>query len=289
MLKLKINCAQGSAARELANKISDSLSKLTVFDVEAKVAITGRDTYKITWYYNDNTSAGAFAAAMRDMFAQEEAIENDTLEYDVEGNPVTECKNCEDFTEKSKRKPDVILNNWETSGKLKAFCAMYGMKMTKPIHYTAKREQLTGSNARDWERITGEKIISENFIHFMTGYFEQAVDAYQTSDTDWVIKCLDNLFRYNRVFSGNKKVYIDKDDSDRLSAVMGWDGISKKKNTIILGGIKIMKGSKWVSQPLKDPNETAQVVDDLIKKYYPDFVGKYNIEPKDGFVYITAQ
>ena len=288
MLKLKINCAQGSAARELANKISDALSKLTVFPVEAKLAIMGRDTYKITWYYNDNTSAGKFAAELRDLFSQEEAIENDTLEYDVEGNPVMECKNCEDFTKKSQRKPDDILNNWENSGKLKSLCAMYGLKITKPIHYTSKREQLTGSNARDWERITGEKLISNNFIHFMTGYFEQVVDAYQNSDTDWVAKCLDNLFRYHKVFSGKKKVYLDRDDSDRLSAVMGWDGISKKKNTFVLGGEKVKKGSKWVSLPLKDPNETVKVINEIIKKYYPDFVGKYDIEPKDDFVYVTV-
>lgn len=288
MLKLKINCAQGSAARELANQISNTLSKLTVFKVEAKLAIIGRDTYKITWYYNDNASAGRFVAQLRDLFAQDEAIENDTLEYDVAGNPVFECKNCEDFTEKSQRKPDEILNNWENSGKLKSFCAMYGLKMSKPIHYTSKREQLTGSNARDWERITGEKLISDNFIHFMTGYFEQVVDAYQSSDTDWVAKCLDNLFRYHKIFSGKKKVYIDNVDSDRLSAVTGWDGISKKKNTIILGGEQIKKGSKWVSRPLKDPNETAKVASELIKKYYPDFVGKYTIEPKDDFVYITV-
>ena len=48
MIRIKLNCAASSAASTFANDIANMLTKNTSYKVKAKVAVTGKDVYKIT-------------------------------------------------------------------------------------------------------------------------------------------------------------------------------------------------------------------------------------------------
>lgn len=278
MLKLHLNCAERSSAREFADKISKMLSANSLFTVTAKIANVDRNIYKITWWYNDNRTPGMFVARIKDYIAQEE----DNFEYDVSGLAIT---NRSKAKAKENVQPDVIMKQWEDSGKFKLFCAMYGLQPTKPLHLSKKREELTGSNARALERATGEKLISDNFVHFITGYFEQAVSQYQTSDQDWNIKCIDTLLKYHKIFQNGKKVYIDDEDLPTNSPLRRADSM-KKKNTFYIGSPGEWKSSNL--KPLDNPNVVADEVKRIIGKYYPEILKSCDIIVDDGIVVITV-
>ena len=285
MLRLKINCTTRLPIRDFADKVSELLSHASVFQVSAKVSTTGRDLYKITWWYNDGLGAADFVAYMKDW----ENYENDSYDYDVSGLPIMQRDVVRD---KAKIQPDAVMKQWEESGKFKVFCAMYGVKLVKPLYLTKKREELTGSNARAWERATGKKAISDNFMHFITGYFEQTVNQYQTADSDWAIKCVDSLLRYGRVFKDNKKVYIDDADREALNKALdgmlyNYGTIARKKNVFYIG-----TAGEWKSSPLQplksNPENGIRVLKSVLAKYYPDIAKSCTFAVEDGKVKITV-
>lgn len=278
MLKLRINCSERSSAREFADKVSDMLSANSLFTVTAKIANVDRNVYKITWWYNDNKSARMFAAEVKD----EMALAEDDFEYDVSGLAIT---NRDKAKAKENVQPDAVMKQWEASGKFKFFCAMYGLQPTKPLHLSKKREELTGSNARAWERATGEKLISDNFIHFITGYFEQAVSQYQINDQDWNVKCIDTLLKYHKVFQNGKKVYISGEDLSADSPLRHAETI-KKKNKFYIGSFREWQSSNL--KPLENPDEVVADVKKLIGKYYPEILKSCDIRVDNGIVVITV-
>lgn len=278
MLRLKINCAARLPVRDFADKVSELLSNVSIFSISAKVATTSRDLYKITWWYNDNANSADFVAYVKDR----ENYENDTFDYDVSGLPILQRDVVRD---KAKIQPDTIMKQWEESGKFKVFCAMYGVKLVKPLQLTKKREELTGSNARAWERATGKKLESDNFIHFITGYFEQAVSQYQTSDRDWNIKCIDTLLKYHKVFQNGKKVYINDEDLAPDSPLRHAESI-KKKNTFYIGSFREWQSSNL--KPLDNPDVVANDVRKLIGRYYPEILKSCDISIDNGIVVITV-
>ena len=278
MIKLRINCSERSSAREFADKVSSMLSANSLFNVNAKVANVGRDTYKITWWYNDNKGPGHFLAEVKD----EIALAEDDFEYDVSGLAIT---NRDKARSKENVQPDTVMKRWEEAGKFRIFCAMYGLRPTKPLHLTKKREELTGSNARAWERATGEKLISDNFIHFITGYFEQTVSQYQTNDQDWNVKCIDNLLKYHKVFQNGKKVYVSQEDLPADSPLRDTESM-KKKNKFYIGSFREWQSSNL--KPLKNPDGVANDLRRIISKYYPEMLNSCDISIDNGIVIVTV-
>lgn len=278
MIKLHINCSERSSAREFADRLSYLLSANSLYTVTAKIANVGRDAYKITWWYNDNKGPGHFAAEVKDEIAFEEG----DFEYDVSGLAIT---NRDKAKAKENVQPDVLMKQLEASGKFKIFCAMYGLRPTKPLHLTKQREEMTGSNARAWERSTGKKLESDHFIHFITGYFEQTVSQYQTGDQDWNIKCVDALLRYQKVFQNGKKVYIDQEDRT-VDNPLHYTDIMKKKNKFYIGYPGEWKSSNM--KPLKNPDAVANAAKELIGKYYPEILESCDIGVDNGIVVITV-
>ena len=283
MIRIKLNCAANSIARTFADDIANMLTKNSGYTVQAKVSVTSRDVYKITWYYNDNVGLSDFISEVKDTLA----IEEDNFEYDVNGLPILPSA---DLAKKRDIYPDVVLKNWSSNSSFKLFCANYGLKLAKPLHVTKQREEVTGSNARAWEAASGQKIKSQNFLHFITGYFEQVSQVNQTTDRDWMIKCIDMLFRYNKIYVDNKKKYIDDADSDMLYNANAREMFKKK------GSFIITKTSHWEngkSEPIPmsdtDAKKAADAAYTVLDKYYPEFMNYCDIQVNDGLVYITVK
>lgn len=283
MIRIKLNCAANSAARTFANDISNMLTQNSGYKVQAKVSVTSRDMYKITWYYNDNAGLSDFISEVKDTLAMEE----DDFEYDVNGLPILPSA---DLAKKRDIYPDVVLKNWSADSSFKLFCANYGLKLAKPLHVTKQREQVTGSNARAWEEATGEKIESSNYLHFITGYFEQVSQVNQVTDRDWMIKCIDTLFRYRKIYENNKKKDVDTADAYLLRD-NGVREVFKKKGSFIITRTSQWENGKWKPTPMSDADakKVADTVYKVLDKYYPEIIDYCDIQVNDGLVYITVK
>lgn len=284
MIRIKLNCAAKSAASTFANDIATMLTKNSGYKIKAKVAIASRDVYKITWYYNDEAGASDFISEVKDKLA----IIDDDFEYDVNGLPILPSA---DYNNKRSIQPDSVMKNWSSDSSFKLFCANYGLKLTKPLHVTKQREELTGSNARAWEEATGEKIESSNFLHFITGYFEQVSQVNQTTDRDWIIKCIDMLFRYGKIYENNKKKYIEDADAYLLRD-NGVRNIYKRKGSfIIASNDHWVENGKYEPTPMSDADakKVADTAYKILDKYYPEFLDYCDIQITDGLVYITVK
>lgn len=250
---------------------------MSIYLIYAKTTVTGKNVYKITWYYNDNTATSRFLAYMNDR----KSYDNDSYEYDVQGLPILQQ---DAVRQKENIQPDELMKQWEDSGKFKIFCAMRRMKIVKPLHFMKQKEEVHGSNVRDYERITGKKYESGNLMHFITGYFEQTVSQYQTGDSDWKIKCVENLVRYGKIFKDNKKIAIPEGNED-FSREKAKE-ISRKKNVSTISGFRTWKTDPI--KPLKDPEGYIQSTKELISKYYPDLVDSCIFSNDNGVVKITV-
>ena len=105
-----------------------------------------------------------------------------------------------------------------------------------------------------------------------------------------MIKCIDMLFRYNKIYVDNKKKYIDDADSDMLYNANAREMFKKK------GSFIITKTSHWEngkSEPIPmsdtDAKKAADAAYTVLDKYYPEFMNYCDIQVNDGLVYITVK
>lgn len=223
------------------------------------------------------------------------ALEEDNLEYDDEMNAILPSELWEAANEK-KPTPEEFMRALETSGRLRLLCLNYGFQQDKKLHFTKQREELSGSNARAWAKAWGidvndeaamkEFLKTNHFYHFITCYVTQNVPQYQIEDADWIVKCLESLFRYEKVFKNGKKILIDQEDREE------WTGgpstkVRKKGNVIKLQKV-ISK--LWEDEPTvwKNIDEDLEKIRGLIHKYYPDFLDHIVFDTNDSSIILEV-
>lgn len=260
----------GSPARAFANAIAEMLKKASKQNINVKVSILDRDSYKVMWWYIDMPGLRHFL----NNFQYMEAVENDELEYDVYGNPIHP-------NSKTYISPVDALETWEDSGKLKTFAAMYGLSLESELYVTDRPEELTGSNARAWEQLTGEKLQSSNTVYTISLRLKQVGEANQAEDKDWAIKCLDMLFRHGKFYQNGKKVKIT---DGRWSGL--YNELIRKKNVFYFSAAK-----PWYSAGDTSPydvNKIADMVESKISTFYPDLLNQCDIQIADDQVILTV-
>lgn len=265
-MKLYVKAAStGSTATMLAKDVADTLRKICKTSVNYKVATLGRDTYKITWYYYYLPGVSKFVNSLRTQFA----IEEDDFEYDVNGLPIMPAD------VENTIGPDVLIENWVNSGKFDIMAKLYyGLAVASNLYIKSMPKEATGSNARAYEKAFGHPIETDDKVFTMTLRVKQVADVNKTSDVDWNVKCIDSLFRYHKVFDGDKKVRIPNDEITQLNDLLEYNSVTKRKNTISL-----------VPKANKNIEDVSSIIDAFIDKYYPEM--QYDLSISNDTIIIT--
>lgn len=261
MIYLPLNAAR-SVGSEFADAVTKIVNRYCSNTVDSKVKVVGKDSYKITWWYNDSPFVDAFVAYAEDEYDYENAIENDNVEYDYAGEPILPEVNQERLrSKKTKPTPEKFLKTWDESGRFRLFCLNYGFTQDKKLRVTVQQEELGGPGG--WHK-------TDFHVHFITGYVTQNVPQYQVDDTAWIIKCIDSLLRDGLVFKDGKKVRVNQEDRKE------WTGgpitqVRRKGNVIKLQ--KVISGL-WKDEPTTWENidEDLEKIRQKIHRYYPDFL-----------------
>lgn len=297
MIYLHLNAAK-SSGREFADAVAKLINRYCQFDTKAKVATVGKDSYKITWWWNDNNSMAKYLSVFEDRVA----IEEDNLEYDDEMKAILPSDKWKAANE-NKPTPEEFMRALDSSGRLRLLCLNYGFQQDKKLHFTKQREELSGSNARALAKVFGidirdeaamkEFLRTDHFYHFITCYVTQNIPQYQTDNTDWIIKCLDSLFRYHKVFQGKKKIHISDEDWVRMNK-SGLQFIQPVRK----GNALALQKSEWSMTPSgrnkytpvhwEGVENTLGLVQELIHKYYPEFLDHIVFDTNDSSIILEV-
>lgn len=266
-IKVYIKASTGSTATMLAKDVANTLSKGCDVPVSYKVSTISRDVYKITWFYYDLPGVSQFVNTVR----RELAIAEDDFEYDVNGLPILPTNNADTIN------PEVVIKNWVDSGKFDLMAKMYyGLTTESKLYIKSMKKESTGRNARDYERIFGKPVENNDKVITMTIRVKQLADINKTSDTDWNVKCIDELFRYYKVYDGSKKVKLPEDELHQLYDILTYNSVTKRRNTINI----IPKANRNV-------DDVVSTIDAFIDKYYPDI--QYDLSISGDKIVITVE
>lgn len=122
----------------------------------------------------------------------------------------------------------------------------------------------------------GKPVENNDKVITMTIRVKQLADINKTSDTDWNVKCIDELFRYYKVYDGSKKVKLPEDELHQLYDILTYNSVTKRRNTINI----IPKANRNV-------DDVVSTIDAFIDKYYPDI--QYDLSISGDKIVITVK
>jgi len=270
-----------SPARELAEYIGHYVTKATGIGLDIKVSTLDRGKYKIQWqYWQASPNLAGLIGIINDDYTEmpdDYAIDEDMLEYDVEGNAIlpSDVRRDRDANQR-KASPEEVLKYWVDTPQFKITCANFGFKVISKLYTKEITPEATGSNARAFERAFGYKPVRKDRYYTMTISVEQVSQVGATTDHDWMIKALDMLFRHCKVFVDGKKQYVSgvRAGEDNCFAALG-EALGNSYPPLYFPDFR-RKGNIFTfrSYGIKDLDwERAETeLAKIIQTFYPDYL-----------------
>lgn len=274
MVRLQLNAAK-SSGREFANAVTKLINRNCSFKVCCKVQVQGKDIYKLTWYYNDDLRSESFLDQMDEL----DAFENDDFEYDVEGNVILPSDTHRRMRE-NKPTPSEFMRALDESGRFRFLCLNYGLQQKKPIKFTERTSDYV-------DRILPLTDEGGSYtVYFITCYVEQTVSQQQVGDEEWMMKCLEYLLRYHKVYKNDKRVYIDEREA-WYQYMPSTVKVTKHANVITIQKRSIGRQGNnpdvW-----ENTDDSVEFLRTLIHKYYPDLLDHLVFDTNESSIIIEV-